>query len=408
LYPRFAKKRVEEALSDTRVVFISGPRQSGKTTLANEIATDRMAFFTLDNATVRRSALDDPVGFVRGLDCAVIDEIQRAPELLLEIKNAVDQDKRPGRFLLTGSANIMTMPQVTESLAGRMEIIRLWPLSQAEILGSRPNFIDRAFDAQKPVFDHVMVGERLIEAVLSGGYPEAIERRKWIRKQDWYHSYLDSIINRDIRDITRIEQIALMPRLMTVLAEHSGKLVNYSAIGSALDLNHVTTRKYVHILENLFLIHAIPPWFTRRLRRAIKSPKLHFLDSGLLAAMQNISSGKVKKNRASFGSILETFVLGELCKLTALSEQRCSFFHYRDKENNEVDIILENRQGDIIGVEVKASATVTSRDFSGLRKLNEAAGEKFVQGRVLYDHKQVVPFTANMFAAPISCLWSMS
>ena len=408
MYPRFAKKRVEGALSDTRVVFISGPRQAGKTTLANEIATNKFPFFTLDVATVRRSAIDDPVGFIRGLDCAVIDEIQRAPELLLEIKNAVDQDNRPGRFLITGSANIMTIPKVTESLAGRIEIIHLLPLSQAEILGSKPDFIDRAFDAKKPIFDHLIIGANLIETVLSGGYPEAVKRKNWARKQDWYHSYLDSIIHRDIRDIAQIEQIGMMHRLMAVLAEHSGKLLNYSSIGAPLHLNHVTTRKYVHILESLFLIKSTPPWFSRRLKRATKSPKLHFLDTGLLAAMQSISTDKIMKNKAKFGPILESFVLSELCKLNLLSEQRCSFFHFRDKEKNEVDIILENNQGEIIGIEVKASATVNSSDFTGLKKLAEAAGKKFIQGLVLYDHDQLVPFAENMFAAPISCLWSDS
>ncbi|MCY4153370.1 MAG: ATP-binding protein [Aestuariivita sp.] len=406
MYPRFAKQRVDEALSDTRVVFISGPRQSGKTTLAKEFTADSFPFLSLDVATVRRSAIDDPVGFVRGLDCAVIDEIQRAPDLLLEIKNAVDHDNRPGRFLLTGSANIMTIPKVTESLAGRIEIINLFPLSQAEIFGSHPHFIDRAFAGGKPVCDQAITGESLITIVLSGGYPEALKRKKWARKQDWYHNYLESIIARDIRDIAQIEQIAMMHQLMTVLGEHSGRLVNYSSIGSALNLNHVTTRKYVHILESLFLIEAVPPWFSRRLKRTTKSPKLHFLDTGLLSALQNLSTDRVKSNKTVFGPILESFALCELRKLTSLSEQRCSFFHFRDKEKKEVDIILENRQGDIVGIEVKASATVNSNDFSGLRKLAEAAGKKFIQGLVLYDHDQVVPFAKNMFAAPISSLWS--
>ena len=406
MYPRFAKTRVEEALSDTRVVLISGPRQSGKTTLATDIASDKTPFLTLDDATVLRSAIDDPVGFVRGLDRAVIDEIQRAPDLLLAIKNSVDHDKTPGRFLLTGSANLMTIPKVADSLAGRMEVVRLLPLSQAEILGAKSKFIDRAFAAEKPAADHMIIGDNLVESVLSGGYPEALGRTKWARKQDWYHGYLDAVVQRDVRDVAQIEHLAIMPKLLSVLAEHSGQLVNYTGIGAALDLNHVTTKKYVSVLESLFLVHTLQPWFTNRLKRLTKSPKLYFFDAGLLAAMLDVSPDVVKKDKTSFGTILETFVFSELRKTATWSEQRCSFSHFRDKEKNEVDIVLENRRGEVVGIEVKSSATVSASDFSGMHKLSAACGEKFVQGMVLYDHDQVVPFGENMFAAPLSTLWS--
>lgn len=325
MYPRFAKERIEEALSDTRVVLISGPRQSGKTTLAMDVAADRTPFLTLDDANVLRSAVDDPVGFVRGLDRAVIDEVQRVPDLLLAIKNLVDDDKTPGRFLLTGSANLMTLPKVADSLAGRMEVIRLLPLSQSEIIGTKSNFIDRAFAGEMPSADHIVVGNELIEIVLSGGYPEALGRKRWARKQDWYHGYLDAIVQRDVRDVAQIDQLAVMPKLLSVLAEHSGQLVNYSAIGGALDLNHVTTRKYVSVFESLYLVHTLQPWFSNRLKRLTKSPKLHFLDAGLLASMRDVSPDVVAKDKTCFGSILETFVFSELRKIASWSEQRCSF-----------------------------------------------------------------------------------
>lgn len=406
MYPRFAKERVEEALSDTRVVLISGPRQSGKTTLAMDVAGDKTPFLTLDDANVLRSAVDDPVGFVRGLDRAVIDEVQRAPDLLLAIKNLVDDDKTPGRFLLTGSANLMTLPKVADSLAGRMEVIRLLPLSQAETIGVKSNFIDRAFAGKKPAVDHIVVGDGLVETVLSGGYPEALGRRRWSRKQDWYHEYLDALVQRDVRDVAQIEQLSVMPKLLTVLAEHSGQLVNYSGIGGAIGFNHVTTQKYVGVFESLYLVHTLQPWFTNRLKRLTKSPKLHFLDAGLLAAMREVSPDSVKKDRTAFGPILETFVFSELRKIASWSEQRCTFAHYRDKEKNEVDLVLENRRGQIVGIEVKSSATVSAADFSGLRKLADACGDKFVQGMVLYDHDKVVPFGERSFAAPLSSLWS--
>ena len=408
MYPRFAKARVEEALSDTRVVLISGPRQSGKTTLASDIASDEIPFLTLDDANVLRSAVNDPVGFLRGLDRAVIDEIQRAPDLLLAIKNLVDDDQTPGRFLLTGSANLMIIPKVADSLAGRMEIVRLLPLSQAEIFGKKSGFIDRAFAGEKPKASHMIVGDDLVAIVLSGGYPEALGRARWARKQDWYHGYLDAIVQRDVRDVAQIEQLAIMPKLISVLAEHSGQLVNYSGIGASLDLNHVTTRKYVSIFESLYLVHTLQPWFTNRLKRLTKSPKLHFLDAGLLAAMRDVSPEEIRKDKTSFGAILETFVFGELRKIATWSEQQCTFSHFRNKDRNEVDIVLENRSGEIIGIEIKSSATVSASDFSGMRKLADACGDKFVQGIVLYDHDTVVPFGEQLFAAPLSCLWGGS
>ncbi len=252
----------------------------------------------------------------------------------------------------------------------------------------------------------MIIGAKLVETVLSGGYPEALGRKRWGRKQDWYHDYLDAIVQRDVRDVAQIEQLAVMPKLLAVLAEHSGQLVNYSGIGTALGLNHVTTQKYVRIFESLFLVHTLQPWFTNRLKRLTKSPKLHFLDSGLLAALKDISPDVVTKDKTDFGPILETFVFSELHKIASWSDQRCSFSHFRDKDKNEVDIVLENRRGEIVGIEVKSSATVSTKDFSGMRKLAEASGNKFIQGLVLYDHDKVVPFADNMFAAPLSCLWS--
>ncbi|GGX70527.1 hypothetical protein GCM10007385_44450 [Tateyamaria omphalii] len=405
MYPRFARDRISEALADTRVVMIAGPRQSGKTTLAMKFANNEIPYLTLDDATVLRAAQDDPVGFVRGLDRAVIDEVQRAPDLLLAIKASVDDDPSPGRFLLTGSANLMTLPKVADSLAGRMEVVRLLPLSQAEILDQRSGVIDTAFSGEAPQAGTSLVGQALVDRVLAGGYPEALGRARWPRRQDWYHDYLDAIVQRDVRDVAQIEQLALMPRLLSVLAEHSGQLVNYSRIGAALGLNHVTTQKYMRVFEALYLTHSLQPWFSNRIKRITKSPKLHFLDAGLLAAMRDVSPDRVARDRTVFGSILETFVFGELRKIASWSNQRCTFSHFRDKDKNEVDIVLENRKGEVVGIEIKASATVKPADFSGLRKLAGACGSSFVQGLVLYDHDKVVPFGENLFATPISSLW---
>ena len=406
MYPRFVERRVRESLGDTRVVLLCGPRQSGKTTLAQRIAADAIPFVTLDDATALDAASADPVGFVRGLDRAVIDEVQRAPDLILAIKIAVDADPRPGRFLLTGSADLMTLPRVADSLAGRMGIVRLLPLAQAELHDALPSFLDKTFSGQPPTSGAPVVGDDLVETVLAGGYPEALTRATWRRRQSWHLDYIEAILQRDLRDIARIEQLDLMPRLLRVLAEYSGQLVNYSGFGAPLGMNHVTTRKYVGLLENLFLVQSLPPWYTNALKRVTKSPKLHFLDAGFLAALRGITPAHLRRDRTPFGAMLETFVLGELLKIAGWADDRYIFSHFRDKERNEVDIVIEDGLGRILGIEVKASATVSTGDFAGLRRLAAATGERFALGLILYDHDQTVPFGERLAAAPVSTLWS--
>ncbi len=405
MHPRLGKRRIEEAFKDTRVVLMSGPRQSGKTTLATTIANKDMPILSLDDPTLLDVASSDPVGFLRGIDRAVIDEVQRAPSLLLVIKSLVDRDTRPGRFLLTGPANLMMLPKVADSLAGRMEVVRLLPLSQAEIRGGQGRFLDDAFSGKSPSVGEPVLGADLVELVLAGGYPEVLERRSWRRRQDWYDHYVDGIIQRDIGEFAQVGQLAQMPKLLNVLAEHAGQLVNYSGIGAGLGMNHVTTQKYTKVFESLYLIHSLQSWHSNRLKRLIKSPKLHFLDSGLLAALKGLTLERTAKDRTAFGAPLETFVVGEILKIASWSDERCSFSHFRDKDGYEVDLVMENRRGEIVGIEVKASATVLSADFSGLRKLAAACGNNFVHGIVLYDSDQVVPFGENLSAMPLASLW---
>ena len=313
--------------------------------------------------------------FLRGLDRVVIDEIQRGPELLLAIKTEVDRDRSPGRFLLTGSANLLTVPHVADSLAGRMQLVKLLPLSRSEILGSKSTFLDNAFNGDWPTVETTVLGDDLIETVLAGGYPEAIAREKWNRKQDWYHDYVEAVVQRDVRDVAQIDQIAIMPELLNMLAEHASQLVNYSGIGSALNLNHVTTRKYVSVFEKMFIVHNLKPWFTNKLKRSIKSPKIHFLDAGLLAALRDITPEAVRKNKTAFGAVLETFVFSELQKVATWSGSRNSFYHFRDKDKKEVDIVIENKRGDVVGIEVKSSATVNLQRLRGHAKnLGKHAG----------------------------------
>lgn len=405
MYPRFAAAQVNRALADTRVVLLTGPRQAGKTTLARTLADGARAYHTLDNASTLAAAQADPTGFVRAVDRAIVDEVQRAPSLLLAIKESVDTDPRPGRFLLTGSANLMTLPRVADSLAGRMETVQLLPLGQAEIAaGAVPAFLERAFNGKPPAASRAFIGPDLVEVVLAGGYPEAIGRTSWTRRQDWYLDYVDAIVQRDVRDIASVDQLDRMPRLLRVLAEHSGHLANHARAGAAIGLNHVSTQKYTGIFEQLFLLRTLPPWHSNTLSRLVKSPKLHFLDAGLLSALRGVTPERVARDRQLLGAILETFVFSELLKLADWSGQRFSFSHYRDKDQAEVDIVIEDRRGRVVGVEVKASATVTASDFRGLRRLADAVGDQFALGLVLYDHHQATPFGERLWAAPLSSL----
>jgi predicted AAA+ superfamily ATPase len=405
---RKVRPLVEAALVDTRVVLISGPRQAGKTTLAKQLAGSSRPYITLDDAAALSAARADPVGFVRGIDRAVIDEVQRVPELMLAIKESVDRDDAPGRFLLTGSANLATAPMIADSLAGRMATISLLPFAQSELRSTPGRLLDRLFNGEEPAAEgEGAFGDALIMLVLRGGYPEALRRTTAARRTAWLDDYVSQILDRDVREIANIDQLDRLPRLLQVLAEHAGQLVNNSTFGAALGLSSVTAQKYVAILERLFLIRTLAPWSSNRLSRLVKTPKLHFLDSGLLAALREDEEEALLQDRSRFGAVLESFVASELLKLASWSERRMSFSHYRTKDQDEVDVVIEDRRGRIIGIEVKASATVRPQDFRGLRQLQEAVGDRFVRGLVLHDHDRVTPFAEKLQAAPLSILWTM-
>ena len=405
MYERLVEHRVEEALSDTPVVLIVGPRRAGKTTLVRKMGEEGRSYITLDDQTVLDAAQSDPAGFIRGLDRAIIDEIQRAPDLLLAIKKTVDEDYRPGRFLLTGSANVLTLPRVADSLAGRMETIRMLPLARAEITGQAPTFLERLFAGKLQGDREAIVGDDLIQLALFGGFPEAISRDSERRRQDWARSYLTSVLTRDLRDIAEIEKLTELPKFVRLLAEHSGQLVNYSQFGSSINVSHKTGARYVALLEQVFLVSTLQPWYTNALKRIAKTPKLHFLDSGLLATARGLTFDRVKADRGVFGALLESFVFAEVLKLMDASDLRLMPYHFRDQQMHEVDIVLERDDGMIVGIEVKASATVKSSDFAGLRPLAEECKERFAYGVVLYDSTDLVPFGDKLAAAPLSALW---
>ncbi|MEJ1960633.1 MAG: ATP-binding protein [Gammaproteobacteria bacterium] len=395
------------ALRDTRVVAITGPRQSGKTTLVRRFARQGRTYVTLDDRATLAAARSDPVAFVRDLDRAVIDEVQRAPEILLAIKRAVDEDKRPGRFLLTGSANLSTIKTVHESLAGRIETIPLYPLSRSEILKrKKTQFVTSIFGGQVPSPAETLTPNGIVQLIAGGGYPEALARRTERRRQDWYRAYVESIVERDVPEVTSLARPGQIPRLLQFAAQFAGRLVNLSEIGRSVALDHKTTDHYLQVLEQLFLIKRLQPWSRNELSRIVKTPKLHFLDSGLLTAMRGYTASRLRTERELLGPLLEGFVFSELLKLTSESEERVTLFHFRDRDQHEVDFVLENAQGQIVGIEVKSAASVTRSDFSGLDRLASLAGKHFVQGLVLYDGELSLSFADNLRAVPLASVWA--
>ena len=406
LLPRRIEPRIAEALLDTPVVLLAGPRQAGKTTLVRHIAAQQgLRYLTLDDGLTLLSAREDPVGMVRSLDRAVIDEIQRAPQLLLAIKKSVDEDRRPGRFLLTGSANLMALPTVADSLAGRMETLSLLPLSQSEMALRQANWIDQAFAGRILQASTPAVGEALVERVLRGGYPVAVARPAGRRRTTWARQYIDALIERDVRDIAHIDKLDQLPRFLRALAHTAGQMCNYTQLGAQVGLDGKTALRYCGVFEQMYLLQRIDVWARNRLSRVVKTAKLQFLDAGLLASLLDLTAQEVAQDRTRFGNVLETFVFGELLKHSTTAQDDYRLMYYRDADKFEVDVVIENAAGQLVGVEVKAAATVKASDLRGLKKWAALAGPQFRLGVVLYDGTETLPLGDGLWAAPLSSLW---
>ena len=405
LYPRWIEARMAEALADTPVVLLSGPRQAGKTTLVRQMTAHGLRYLTLDDELTLMSARNDPAGMVRSLDRAVIDEIQRAPGLLLAIKKSVDEDRRPGRFLLTGSANVMAMPTVADSLAGRMETLSLLPLSQSEMHNTSKNWLDSVFQGALPAPGTPAPARGLIEQVLRGGYPEAVARPTSRRRMAWSREYIEAIVARDVRDVAGVDKLDHLPRFLRALAQTAGQLCNYSQLAGQVGLDGKTAARYVGVFEQMYLLRRVDVWARNRLSRVIKTPKLQFIDSGLLGSLLELTPNVVEHDRTRLGPVLETFVYSELLKHSTSAEGSYSLMYYRDTDQFEVDLVIENAAGELVGVEVKAAATVKPSDLRGLRKWSGLAGDRFKMGVVLYDGNETLPLGDGLWAAPLSTLW---
>lgn len=411
MYRRNIKSTILSALRDFPVVLINGARQTGKTTLVRELIEEGAAtrYETLDDVALLASVKRDPMGFVRQFEePVVIDEVQRAPEIFLPIKQAVDAENRPGRFILTGSANVLTLPRLADSLAGRMAIITLWPLSQGELSGVSEDFITRAFaETFSTSAPPPLARSELLRRIIAGGYPRALAASSSANRTLWFQSYITQLLERDVRDLSQVRSVTEFPILLRVLAARSSTLLNLAELSRSTGLQQDTLKRYYSFLQALFLVIPQPAWTANVGRRLMKTPKTTLNDTGMLAHLAGVSEKRLSQDNLLLGQAIETFVVNELRKQLSWSPTGAELFHYRDGKGNETDIALENREGEIVGIEVKAAVTVRSEDFKGLEKLSAAAKGRFKRGILIYTGEKVLSFGAH-YAVPIQSLWDRS
>jgi uncharacterized protein len=409
LLPRPLRRAVEAALADTPVVAVLGPRQVGKSTLVRELAPER-PFFDLDVAAYGQTAAADPAGFIDGLPPVVtLDEVQRVPELMRAIKVAVDRDRRPGRFLLTGSANLLLLPRLSDSLAGRIEVVHLQPLTEAEKARAGGKFLETFLAGGigpdiRPA-DGNSTGD-LVTRILQGGFPEA-RTRTVERAKAWHRQYLQAVMERDVRDVAKIRDARDLTRVLELLAGQSASLLNVSNVSRSLGIARVTVDHYLEVLKRLFLIRLLPAWHRSASKRLVKTPKVHLPDTGLAATLMDLQAADWNAKRESFGYLLESLVLQQLVAQAGWTDPSIRFWHYRDKDQVEVDCVI-TRGSRVWGIEVKASQSVNASDAKGLRRLAEQAGRDFAGGIVLYSGNSVLPLCDGAFlAVPVSRLWTL-
>jgi len=409
IYPRLIEPRLIEALEDSPVVLLHGPRQCGKTTLARMVGEARgYTYFSFDDDVTLAAAQVDPVGFVGDLPGhSILDEVQRVPGLFTTLKTAVDRNRTPGRFILTGSANVLLVPKLSDSLAGRMDILRLHPLAQAELADHASGFFAAMMAAEFKINTHDRLGKSLAERITAGGYPVALARSSARRQAAWYRDYIETMVQRDVQDLARIRSLDALPRLLMLAAGQSAHLLNITDLAAPFQLSRQTIRDYITLLTRVFLLEELPPWFSNRLSRLVKSPKLHLCDTGLACALLGVDADALMADRKLLGQLLETFIFQELRRQASWQDEPVSFFHFRSKDGLEVDIVIEASGQRVAGIEIKAAATVTASDFRGLRKLKEVSGDRFAAGILLYDGEATMPFGDKLFAVPIRVLWEM-
>jgi predicted AAA+ superfamily ATPase len=410
LVDRHIRPLLVNALSEARVVCLLGARQAGKTTLARSVADDEhpARYVSLDDPAALEVARADPAGFVAGSERLVIDEVQRAPDLLLTIKRVVDADPARGRFLVTGSANILTLPQIADALPGRVDYLTLWPFSQGELSGAGSAFLESAFAAKTPKAEGAPVGRAgYAERVVRGGFPEAVGADE-SRRRRFFSGYADSILGREVGELSAVRDSEVAPRILRLVAARSAALTNLSSMGRELGIDHKTVANHLRVLEQLFLVVRLPAWHTNLGHRVIRTPKLHIADTGMLCSLIGVDAKRLETDGGIAGSVFETFVVNEIVRQTSVSDlgPLLNLYHYRDRRGHEVDLVIEHADGHVIAIEVKASATPRLRDISGLTQLRDQLGERFRLGLLLYLGPDTIPLGDRISAVPLPGLWS--
>jgi predicted AAA+ superfamily ATPase len=410
MIPRLIEPELLEVLQESRVAFLSGPRQSGKSTLVKALASGSWPadYVTLDDPAAAAAAEADPEGFLSTVRGPIaVDEVQRVPQLLLSIKRIVDDDPTPGRFLLTGSADLLALPRVADTLAGRMEVLHLWPLAQSEFTGGSGSFVDSLFagDAgrlQPPAISRAEFIDRLVV----GGYPEVAARTNARGRARWFDSYLQTIIRRELLAIARLQAANELPRLLSALAARPAALLNVATIAGQLSVSHDTAGRYLSLLETIFLVQRLPSWLPSAPTRSIKAPKVYIVDTGLASHLLGVDARRLALDPNLLGGLSENFVGMELIKQLTWSRVDARQFHWRTAGGVEVDHILETRSGDVVGIEVKASSTIGADDFGHLARLRELIGSRFIAGVVVYLGSRTLPFGDRLHAVPVGALWT--
>lgn len=411
LYPRHLHPLILEAVDHARILFVAGARQVGKTTLVGQITGPGgeypMTPYTLDDRATRDAALADPAGFVAGLGgSAFIDEIHRAPDLLLELKKAVDADTTPGRFLITGSANILANKRVLDALPGRIDRLDLWPLSRSEIEGGRLNLVDELLAGRAPQVTGAPVGaDAYAGYIAEGGYPEARLRPAGRVRNRWFRDYIAGAVERDVRELADLRRADDVGQLLRLLASQSANLLSYRKIARQLQMTDKTAKEYVLLLEQMFLVWRLPGWRPGLGAREVAKPKVYICDPGLLAYLLGADESRIRSDDQVNGKACESFVCAELLKYASWAEQEVRLFHYQ-REREDVDFIVENRAGEIAAIEVKAAATLSVRDWRWLEQLRDARGAQFKAGVIVHAGSQTVPLGDRLWAVPFAALWA--
>lgn len=411
LIVRGIENDLRDILSVSRAAAIVGPRQAGKSTLAKQLQRDGLVphYFSLDDEGTRAAALADPDGFALALPRpAAIDELQRAPDLMLAIKQILDADRAPGQFLLTGSADLLTARPVADALPGRVEYVNLWPLSQSEIAGSRASVCEVLLAGEPPRVTGTPKGRAAsADVVVAGGFPDALERTARQRAR-YFGSYVRSVLGRDLPDVGHVRvDGSKLEQLLRLLAARTSGLVNYSALARDLGLDDKTVKAHLELLSQLFLVYRLSPWSVNLGARQVKTPKLLIADSGLAAALVGANAERyaAPDQGTLAGMLLETFVVMEIAKQATWSPTAVQLFFYRDSDQREVDIVIESATGDVAAIEIKAAASVGGADLRGLEHLRSKLGARFKAGVVVYSGEHTLPLGDRLWALPLSGLW---